>query len=116
MTCAICSAALKGELLTAEAIEMYNAGKMGMRDVSMTNVSDVVVAGGEEFTLRSLGNLIGRALGFAKKEEAPLKSVKIAQDKRRSRLFADVDLEQTSSLGSMVDVDAALNRAKEKER
>ena len=98
--------------MTAEAIEMYNRSKQGMRSVSMVTVDDTVSFGDEKFTLRSLGGSIAHALGFAKKDVEPLQSVKVAKGKKRGRLFEGVDLE--NGIGSMESVDAALEAGKEK--
>lgn len=93
---------------------MYNASKGGMRPVSMLHVEDDISVGGEKFTLRSLGGAIAHALGFPKKSEEPLHSVKVAKGKQRDRLFKGIDLEEEGGMGSMQSIDAALNAGKEK--
>jgi len=102
--------------MPADAIEAYKLGTLGHRDRQVTgvNVSDEVTAGGEKFTLRSLGGFVAHALGFAKTEEKPLESVRVAKIKKRGRLLESVDLEKMEGgLGSMQELDAALNKAKE---
>jgi len=111
--CALCTKAMAGEALPADAIEMYNAGKMGMRDVSVLRVEEDPTIAGEKFTLRSLAGQVVHAIGFGKRDDNPLESVKVAKSKRRKRLFADIDL-GADSLGSMQDVDRNLNAEKEK--
>ena len=84
-----------------------------MREVSVLRVEDDPTIAGEKFTLRSLTGQIAHAIGFGKRDDTPLESVKVSKSKRRKRLFADIDL-QEDSLGSMQDIDANLNAAKEK--
>lgn len=114
VTCAICTASLEGRVLTAEAIEMYNLSKLGKRDVSLVNLSDEIKTHGAKFTLRSMGSAVMQAFGFPKPDAEPPRSVQVAKSKRRERLFKDVDLDREEPvLGSMIEVDAQLNRAKE---
>lgn len=110
--CALCAKALAGEPVPADAIELYNAGKLGMRDVSVLRVEDDPVLAGEKFTLRSLTGQLVHAIGFGKRDDSPLASVQVAKGKRRKRLFADIDLD-APSLGSMEEIDANLNAEKE---
>lgn len=110
----MCQASHEGRLLTAEQIEAYNASKMGERDLPLLNLSTVTEVAGEKFTLRSLGGFITHALGFKKEEGAPLESVRTSKNKARGRLFDGVDLEQRKGLGSMQEIDAQLNVAKER--
>jgi hypothetical protein len=113
--CALCAKALAGEAVPADDIQMYNAGKMGMRDVSVLHVQDDPTIAGEKFSLRSLTGQIAHAIGFGRRDDTPLESVKVSKSKRRQRLFADIDLDsQPNSLGSMQEVDQNLEAAKEK--
>jgi hypothetical protein len=118
VTCVICRAALDGVALPAEAIDLYNRSKGGMRPVSLVNVSEELTVGGEKFTLRSLGTSLAHALGFPKKDVEPLQSVKVAKSKNRGRLFEGVDLDKeparARAIGSMEEIDGALNAARDK--
>jgi hypothetical protein len=114
--CALCERALAGEPLTTEAIQLYTAGKVGGRDVSVLRVEDNDNRGGTKFTLRSLIGATVRAFGLAKPEAAPLESVKTSKAKRRPRLFMHEDLEKdmaTDEIGTMEGIDKALVAAKE---
>jgi hypothetical protein len=111
----LCAKALAGEAVPVDDIQMYNAGKMGMRDVSVLHVQDDPTIAGEKFSLRSLTGQLAHAIGFGKRDDNPLESVKVSKSKRRQRLFADIDLDsQPNSLGSMQEVDQNLEAAKEK--
>lgn len=113
MTCAICDAALKGIPLTEDAINLYNAGKLGMRPVTMVNLNEEITTKGGKFTFRSLGGFVSQALGLAKPEPKPLESKKKAQQKARGRLLENVDL-NSEPIGSMEQIDHSLQAAKEK--
>lgn len=113
--CAICQCAEEGKPLTEEQINLYRASKMGRSDVGLLNLSDelpkVVGIPKKQFTLRSMGtgilNAIGNfALGKPQTDTKASDSVKIAKGKRRSRLFANVDL------GKMEDLDKQLKDKK----
>jgi hypothetical protein len=106
--CALCQRVQDGQPLTAEAINAYNQGRLGVENVTLANlpVPDLKVE--KKFTLRSLGGGIMQALGLAKPEEKIPESVKLAVQKKRGRIFSN-----SSILGDMQDIDKQLAKKKE---
>lgn len=99
--CAICQKAQDGELLTQEAVELYERSKQGKGAVSLVVVPQEVEPGG--FSLRAMVGDAFKAVGFRKKEkDKAVQSVQVAKSKQRKRMFESVDL------GAMEDIDAQL--------
>lgn len=106
--CAMCDAALNGQPIPEEALLAYQAGKpdagsIGLLVVPKDQLPQVdgvsapspLVMFGQGF--RAVGRLAlsitARVAGKRKAQDAPA-SAKIAQSKRRKRIFEDIDLEK----------------------
>ena len=106
--CALCERSERGEIVSPEAIRDYKMSKAGKVDVSYLVVPDNTpkALGIKKFSLQSLGGQILRAVGLPQGVEAVKESVKISREKKRPRLFSNVDL------GSMSEIDEALKKGK----
>ncbi len=116
--CEMCRRVENGEPITFEMIQAYKAAKAEKVDVSMILIpeEDLKAVGGKKFSLRSMGGDIVTALGqflggqkATPEELSKLPSVQTAKEKRRKRLFSNIDLK---SMGSIEDVDKALSKDK----
>lgn len=119
MQCEICRRLANGEMVTSEMIRDYRLSKQSVMGVTMTNVSEG--SGALLDQLRSMGNGFLKALGRIAGKELTEAEV-VVQEKRRGRLFEQIDLEQlgdddtpsVASLGTIHDIDAMFEREKHK--
>lgn len=96
--CAMCKRIEDGEEVTIEMMTEYRLSKRGRVDVSMLllpkdEMPKALGIESKKFSLRSLGNAIMSAVGLAKPAVEVPQSVKISKEKKRKRLFENVDLE-----------------------
>jgi hypothetical protein len=111
--CALCERVLSGQPLTAEAIADYRKGKDAAESITLVDMSQYNSKPDGTFKLRTMGGNIMRALGLAKPKQPELESVKVAKSKRKPRIFAD-NQPGEQGLGSITELDAELQRQKEK--
>lgn len=102
--CEMCRRVEAGEPVSLEAMKEYEASKLGRADVSLLRLDEPKT--GAKFTLRSMGGEILQALKQALPQKPKPKSKEISDEKRRGRLFEQVDL------GAMEKVDKQLKEAK----
>jgi hypothetical protein len=107
--CELCRRIEEGEILTPEAVQQYKLSKGDKTDVSML-LLPVNEPTAKKFTLRSLTGEILQAVGLKKPEAKKLKSVEVAEQKKRGRLFSQVDL------GSMDTLDTELRKKTDETR
>lgn len=96
---------MNGEPITEQSIKEYELAKLGKANVTLLDLSVELPEEVKKFSLRTMvGEFLG-AVGFLKKpkEEEP-KSQKVAKQKRRGRLFENVQL------GSMTEIDERLKK------
>lgn len=107
--CALCELSLSGKEIPETALREYMMSKADTTDVSMLVLDDATPKELKKFSLRSMGAGIMRALGIAKAPAPVPESVTISRQKKRPRLFENVDLDKPAD---MLSTDAAL-RAKQ---
>ena len=113
--CELCRRIANGEHITEDAIRQYKLLKAGKQDVSLLVVPDELPrAVGQKFSLRSLAGEVMNAIGLkipktdtASKAE---KSTQVAKQKRRPRIFQNVDLQ--SDLGNIEALDKKIGENK----
>lgn len=126
--CEICRRVENSEPLTDDSIRMYKGSKMDRVDVSYLAVPESpsaleavgikrksILMGVSSMVAHAMGSFQSGDAGKAARTEAK-KSKEIARSKQRGRLFANVSINDEPTpepkLGSMLDVDAALNPTK----
>lgn len=104
--CELCRRILAGEPLTEEMIRAYKTDKADKVDVSLLVLEDEnpKALGIQKFSLSNMAGTLLKALAPKAAPSKPLKSVRVAQESRRKRLFSEVDL------GSMEDIDKNLKK------
>ena len=108
--CAMCELVLSGKEVPENVLREYMMSKADKTDVSMLLVDDVPPKEFKaKFSLRSMGAGIMRALGVAKPPAPTPESVTISRQKRRPRLFENVDLDEPADMKA---VDAAISKGK----
>lgn len=109
--CELCRREEAGEEMTEEMVRAYNAGKLDRSEISYLDIPlepEPIKALGSK--MRTMGAGIIQAVGLAKKPAVSgEKSKAVAQERQRGRVFDNPD-----ALGSLEELDNALNRSKER--
>lgn len=103
--CELCRRIEAGEEVTEAAVTQYLLAKAPKIDVSMLLLPEE--PRGKKFSLRSLGGVVMEAIGLAKPEKQAVPSAKLAKEKKRTRLFQNVDL------GSIEEFEVAARKGKQ---
>lgn len=101
-------------MLSADAIQRYLESRAQMNGVSVLQLEepDQALPGLKKFTLSSVGEGIGRAVGFLRRKvEMTGESTRVAKAKRRGRLLDGLETGD-AHLGGMDDVDTLLREQK----
>lgn len=109
--CEMCRRIENGEPITTEALQQYEAQKLGRgNNTSLLVMAETPVA--KEFSIKSLTGEFLKAIGLKnakKRPDAPV-SQAVAKTKRRGRLF------DNPQFGSMTQLDEELRRQDEETR
>lgn len=102
-------------ILSEDAIRKYYESRAQMNGISVLQLEESVqtpLPGVKKFSLSSVGEGIGRAVGFLRRKvEKDGESTRVAKSKRRGRLLDGLETGDTQ-IGAMDDVDALLREQK----
>ena len=109
MQCELCRRTEAGEVLTEDMVRKYEAGKLDRSEISYLAIPEEATIKAVGSKMRTMGAGILAAVGLPKKKAVEAdKSRAAAAAVSRKRVFESPD-----ALGSLEQIDAALNKGKE---